>query len=89
MGRKVEILYDPSWENEVEVRHKDFKPFMAKELTIGEFCGTRREIPEEKKPVLAEGSRLLDGLKKNLDHSQKESHVATTFKQIWEESSHV
>jgi hypothetical protein len=62
---------------------------MAKELTIGEFCGTRREMPEEKKPVLAEGSRLLDGLKKNLDHSQKESHVATTFKQIWEESSHV
>jgi transposase InsO family protein len=89
MGRKVEVLYDPSWSGEVEIRHKDFEPFMAKELTIGEFCGTRRELPQNVKPVEAGTSRLLDGLKKNSYDKRNDSRVATTFREIWEESKHV
>jgi transposase InsO family protein len=89
MGRKVEVLFDPSWSGEVEIRHKDFKPFVAKELTIGEFCGTRRELPDNMKPTEAKTSRLLDGLKKNNQDKHNDSRIATTFREIWEESEHV
>jgi transposase InsO family protein len=89
MGRKVEVLYDISWSDEVEIRHKDFKPFMAKELSIEEFCGTRRELPEEMKPVTVDTSRLLDGLRKSAADKRNDAHTATAFRQIWEESRHV
>jgi len=89
MGRKVEALYDPSWSDEVEIRHKDFKPFMAKKLVIGEHCGTRREVPEEMKPVTAESSRLLDGLEKNRRDERDHSKIATAFRQIWEGNDNV
>jgi transposase InsO family protein len=89
MGRKVEVLYDPSWSDEVEIRHKDFAPFMAKKLTIGEFCGKRRELPSNMKPVEAETSRLLGGLKKNSHDKRNDSHVATAFRELWEGSQHV
>jgi transposase InsO family protein len=89
MGRNVEILYDPSWADEIEIRHKDFKPFMAKKLVIGEYCGFRREIPEEMKPATAESSRLLDGLKKNNVQEQPDSEIAATFRQIWESNCNV
>jgi transposase InsO family protein len=87
MGRKVEVLFDPSWFDEVEIRHKDFKPFMAKEVTIGEFCGARRELPQDMKPTEPQSSRLLDGLKKNSHDKRTDSRIATAFRQIWEEES--
>jgi hypothetical protein len=62
---------------------------MAKKLTIGEFCGTRRELPRNMKPVEAETSRLLDGLKKNSHDKRNDSHVATAFRELWEGSQHV
>jgi hypothetical protein len=89
MGRKVEVLFDPSWSGEVEIHHKDFEPFIAKELTIGEFCGTRRELPDGMKPAEAQTSRLLDGLKKNRPDKRNDSRIATTFREIWEGSEHV
>jgi hypothetical protein len=89
MGRTVEALYDLSWSEEVEIHHKDFRPFMAKKLVIGEHCGTRREVPEEMKPVTAKGSRLLDGLEKNRVAERGHSEVATAFSQIWEGKDNV
>jgi transposase InsO family protein len=89
LGRKVEALYDPSWSDEIEIRHKDFKPFMAKKLVIGSHCGVRREVPEEMKPVTVESSRLLDGLKKNSSDERLNSGIATTFRQIWENKGNV
>ncbi len=38
IGRKVEVLYDTTWLDEVEIHHKDFEPFRAKKLVIGENC---------------------------------------------------
>jgi hypothetical protein len=89
MGRRVEALYDPSWSCEVEIRHKDFKPFMAKKLVIGEHCGSRREVPEEIAPVTAKSSRMLDALRENRSNDRRNSGIATTFRQIWEDKENV
>jgi len=89
MGRRVEALYDPSWSCEVEIRHKDFKPFMAKKLVIGEHCGSRREVPEEIAPVTAESSRMLDALREKRSNDRRDSGIATTFRQIWEDKENV
>ena len=89
IGRKVEVLFDKSWKEEVEIHHKDFEPFMARKLVIGSNCGVREELPENVKTVVPESSRLLDGLKKQHEQSHVDSGVATTFKQIWEGLSHV
>lgn len=46
IGRKVEVLYDATWTDEIELHHKDFKPFKAHKLVIGENCqGSKCALP--------------------------------------------
>jgi transposase InsO family protein len=85
MGRKVEVAYDPTWQDEVEIRGKDFEPIKAKRLVIGENCGTRRELPSETQPVRPKSSRLLDGLENNRSNRYEKSEIATAYRHIWEE----
>lgn len=85
MGRKVEVGYDLTWQDEVEIRHKDSEPFKAKRLVIGENCGTRRELPAETQPVRPKSSRLLDGLENNRSNLYEKSEIATTYRHIWED----
>ena len=62
IGRQVEVCYDPTWQEEVEIHHKDFAPFRAHRLAIGENCQQAKEVPQEfKKPT--DHSRLLDALR--------------------------
>ncbi len=84
MGRKVEIHYDSSWTEEVEIHHKDIKPFKAKELQIGSNCGIRAELPEGLKTLHTESSRLLDGLNKANTTNRTRSVIATSFRKIEE-----
>lgn len=62
IGRKVEVFFDPSWTDAVEIHHKDFQPFQAKRLIIGENCGITTSLPEAMTPLTANGSRLLSAL---------------------------
>ena len=62
IGRKVEVLYDTTWLDEVEIHHKDFEPFRAKKLVIGENCQDSKAFPP-KFTVEASESRLLTGLR--------------------------
>lgn len=62
IGRKVEVLYDTTWLDEVEIHHKDFEPFRAKKLVIGENCQGKKVFPP-KFTVEASESRLLTGLR--------------------------
>jgi hypothetical protein len=90
IGRKVEARFDPSWSDEIEIHHKDFKTFMAKKLIIGSSCGARTELPDDLKPSAAKTSRLLDGLKKKHEqNSANSSGIATTFSQRWESDGNV
>ena len=79
-GRKVEVFYDPTWTDEVEIHYEGIAPFKAKELVIGENCGIRQELSEELKPLTSENSRLLEGLNKQNITNRTKTAVATTFR---------
>ena len=82
MGQKVEVVYDPACTDQIEIHHRDFEPFFAKPLEIGPFCGVRKEIPEEKKLLDAESSRLLEGLDKTANTKRTSAAIATSFRRI-------
>jgi transposase InsO family protein len=89
MGQKVEVLYDPACTDQIEIHHRDFEPFFAKPLEIGPFCGVRKEIPEEKKLLDAESSRLLEGLDKTANTKRTSAAIATSFRRIREVDDNV
>jgi transposase InsO family protein len=84
IGREVEIRYDPSWTDELEVIYKNLEPTVAKKLAIGANCGTVQEIPEHMQTKQPETSRMLTALKKHYDANKSTSEVATKFKEFWE-----
>lgn len=84
MGQKIEVLYDPACADRIEIHHKDFEPFYVTPLEIGPFCGVSKEIPEEKKLLDAESSRLLDSLDKSGAAKRTNAAIATSFRRIRE-----
>jgi transposase InsO family protein len=82
IGRKVEVYYDPTWTDEVEIHHEDVEPFKAKEQVIGENCGYAKELPGQMSILEPEESRLLKGLnQKNITHRTKKE-TAISFKNM-------
>lgn len=88
-GRNVEVYFDPTWTDEVEIHHPDFPAFKAKQLVIGAHCGTRQELPEELTPLTSDHSRMLDGLNKANISNRTKTAVATTFRRGKAVSDHV
>lgn len=89
IGRKVEVCYDPSWQEEVEIHHKDFPTIRAKALEIGPNCGTRQSLPEELRPFGTESSRLLNGLSQANSKTRARREVAIHFRKSREVEPHV
>lgn len=83
MGRTVEIHYDPTWVDEIEIHHKDFKAFKAKRQIIGEDCyNIDKKIMKSLEPITANGSRLLSALKVNVTSEKVNREIATRFKDL-------
>ena len=90
VGRKIEVFYDATWKDEVEIHHKDFPAFKAKRLQIGENCGQTKLFPETTQPISAENSRLLTGLEKQSAKVHNPAPVATSFRSMAKElNAHV
>jgi transposase InsO family protein len=79
MGRKVEVHFDPTWRDAIEIRHEGFEPFMAKPLVIGPSTKGPREYPENIGKTKAETSRLLEGLNKANITGRTDGNVAVVF----------
>ena len=84
IGRKVEVRYDPSWTEELEVIHEQSDPFIVKKLVIGRNCGATRSLPEHMRTDPPETSRMLVALKKQYETNRPASEIATRFKEFWE-----
>jgi len=84
IGSKIEIRFDPSWQDEIEACPEGVEPFMVKKLIIGENCGFIRELPEKMKGKTPETSRLLDALEKKHKENKPAAGIATAFKGFWE-----
>jgi transposase InsO family protein len=89
IGRTVEVYYDATWMDEVEIHHKDFKPFKVKKLEIGPNCGTKRELDPSKQTIDTDRSRLLDGLNEANITGRTRKDVAVVFRSIREGQAHV
>lgn len=89
IGRTVEIRFDPSWLNEIEVMREGAEPLTCKKLVISENCGAKRDLPEWMKEIPAESSRMLDGLARKHKTSKGDNEIATTFKDFWEDETDV
>lgn len=85
IGRKVDVIYDATWTEEVEIHHRDFKPFRARKLAIGENCKGIKEMPEQLKVEVGE-SRLLTSLRQKAAKAKSiPTAQATSFSSIAEE----
>jgi len=89
IGRKVDICYDPTWSDEVEIHHKDFPAFRAKVMQIGRNCGIRSELPGQLQTLEPERSRLLDGLNKSKSDHPVYKEAALIFRKSREEAANV
>lgn len=89
MGRQVEIHYDPTWTDEIEIHHKDFESFKAKVQVIGANCGTRQSLPDELTSLEPEGSRLLAGLNSANTTRRTHGEKAVSYKDIPGGEDHV
>jgi transposase InsO family protein len=86
-GRKVEVYFDPTWTDEVEIHYKGMEPFKANVLAIGEHCGVRRELPEDLQPLTTDHSRMLAGLNQANITNRTRTAVATTFRRQGKEAA--
>jgi transposase InsO family protein len=86
-GRTIEVAYDPSWTEEIEIHCDGQKPFVARKLQISENCGAKQELPEHMADVAPKTSRLLDALEAN--RARKDPGVAAQFKSFWEDAANV
>ena len=84
IGSKVEIRFDPSWTEEIEVIYGQSKPFIAKKLVIGTNCGTTQKLPDNMRVSSPQTSRMLDVLKKEHQSKHQSTETVTTFKAFWE-----
>lgn len=64
IGRRIEVVYDPLYLEEVEIHSKDKKPYRVRQLEIGAYCGVKKELPKPSIRVKVSKSRMLAGLEK-------------------------
>ena len=84
IGRTIDIRFDPSWTDQVEILPGIAKPFLARKLQIGPNCGTAQELPEHMRTLSPQSSRMLDALKKKARQNSHATAIATTFAEFWE-----
>lgn len=89
IGMQLEIRFDPSWQDEIEVCPEGVAPFIAKKLAVGENCGPGEALPERVQGKSPTTSRLLDALEKKHKENKPAPEIATAFKGFWEGDENV
>lgn len=82
-GRKVLVVYDPAFLDEIEVRMKDADPATARPVTVGPFCGYTTDGGSVDSPA-PEDSRLLKALGLARASRQGSAGIATSFRKTRE-----
>lgn len=82
IGRKVQVVYDPTDITEVTIEHEGHEPWKARELRIGERAGKRPPLPESMQMKPTEASRLLRGAEKQHEAREDRQLQAISFRSI-------
>jgi transposase InsO family protein len=80
-GKKVEVIYDPAYLDEIEVRDRDGVTTKAHVVQAGPFCGVKKTASPDEMPV-PNGSRMLKALHKHNTKHRTHAAVATSFRSI-------
>ncbi len=82
MGRKVDVVYDPSDTDTLWIEHDGFPRFTAKPLVIGERSGKRPELPPAIMTEALSQSRLLTAAEMANELRRKQRRSAISFRGI-------
>lgn len=85
IGRKVDVVYDPSDLEELTIEFEGYSPWKARKLEIGERAGKRPELPSHLQTKQADSSRLLKAAEQKYQERQVEQVPAVTFRAVWKE----
>lgn len=85
IGRKVDVVYDPSDLEELTIEFEGVSPWKARKLEIGERAGKRPELPSHLQTKQADSSRLLKAAEQKYQERQVEQIPAVTFRAVWKE----
>ena len=85
IGRKVDVVYDPSDLEELTIEYEGYSPWKARRLVIGGRAGTRSELPSHLQKEEADSSRLLKAAEKKYQERQMEQTPAVSFRTVWKE----
>lgn len=87
VSQKVEVVYDPLYLDEVEIRYGEMTPFKARKLEIGEWVHHPKE-PEKPDPgVHADYSRFLKALETKQGEIRKRQTTAISFRSYKKEGT--
>lgn len=85
IGRKVDVIYDPSDLEELTIEYEGYTPWKAKKLVIGERAGKRPTLPPHLQVEEANSSRLLKAAEQKHQERQIEQTPAVAFRAVWKE----
>ncbi len=88
IGYKVEVSYDPISPETITVSYPGMASFIAKPLTIGEYCDKKEPVPIGIQLKAPETSRFLDALEKKHEQSKKQLTDAISFASYRKEGGH-
>lgn len=82
IGCKVNVVYDPTFIEEITIEYEGYAPFKVRELIIGERTGNRPKLPEHLQPQPADSSRLLAAAAKKNKQRKIEQAPAVSYRTV-------
>lgn len=82
IGCKVDVVYDPADISELTIEYEGYSPWIAHELTIGEYAGKRPEMPAHLEKQPADHSRLLEAAQGQYDARKEQRRHAISYRNV-------
>lgn len=82
VGSKVDVIYDPADIRQLTIEYEGHKPWIAKQLVIGERSGPRPTLPPHMQPEPAQSSRLLTAAGKQNEQRKTAQIPAVSYRTV-------
>lgn len=79
ISQKVEVVYDPLYLDEIEIRYGTMKPFKATKLIIGSWVNHPKDPEKPEAEVTADHSRFLEALESMQAEIRQRQAAAISF----------
>lgn len=79
IAQKVQVIYDPLYLDEIEIRYGTMTPFKARKLSIGEWVHHPKEPLKTEPEATTDHSRFLKALEEKQKEIRKRQSMAISF----------